>query len=128
MPSKAISTGSIDLAKDVFKVFTIHYSAGRMAAHWNGIDVKTLQDYWAAKLHGIRPEALEYALTNLPTHPPTVDEFVVIANRCPKPNTHFLLLDNKPSQEDIERARRRVGMLAQQFGRRAQRATAGTTA
>lgn len=54
---------------------------------WEGIDLGDVKTDWSHELSGFdsHPEAIAYALANLPPKPPTVIEFRAIARRAPLP-------------------------------------------
>jgi len=54
---------------------------------WEGIDLGDVKTDWSHELSGFdaHPEAIAYALANLPQKPPTVIEFRAIARRAPLP-------------------------------------------
>lgn len=55
---------------------------------WEGIDIGDVKTDWSHELSGFdaHPEAIAYALANLPQKPPTVIEFRAIARRAPLPD------------------------------------------
>jgi len=55
---------------------------------WEGIDLGDVKTDWSHELSGFdaHPEAIAYALANLPQKPPTVIEFRAIARRAPLPD------------------------------------------
>lgn len=55
---------------------------------WEGIDLSDVKTDWSHELSGFdaHPEAIAYALANLPQKPPTVIEFRAIARRAPLPD------------------------------------------
>lgn len=55
---------------------------------WEGIDLGDVKTDWSHELSGFdaHPEAIAYALANLPQKPPTVIEFRAIARRAPQPD------------------------------------------
>ena len=108
--SKAISPEARRRVELVFKTFTKHYGAQRMASHWgtNGLKPEEAQEsaeglkrYWAYELRDTSHRAVLYAMDNLPNpFPPTVDEFLEIARRCPQP--YVAQLDVKETAEERE--------------------------
>lgn len=54
---------------------------------WEGIDLGDVKTDWSHELSGFdaHPEAIAYALANLPPKPPTVIEFRAMARRAPLP-------------------------------------------
>lgn len=54
---------------------------------WEGIDLGDVKTDWSHELSDFdaHPEAIAYALANLPQKPPTVIEFRAIARRAPLP-------------------------------------------
>lgn len=82
----------------------MHYGASRMAAHWDGIDMKKLKNYWAYKLTNASSDVVRHVLQNLPKIPPNVDEFLEIGRRCPKPTWQCLdALPVTPKDEALKR-------------------------
>ncbi len=98
----------------IFEQFALHYGAARMAAHWSGLDAEKSKKYWAKKLSGLDRRSLGYALAHKPDHPPTPDEFLAIARRCPPPPV--LALEHKRDAGEIARARARANEMACRFG------------
>ena len=58
------------------------------ASRWDGLDMDAVRADWARVLSGFdgRPEAIRYALENLPEAPPTATEFRAICRRAPEPD------------------------------------------
>lgn len=71
------------------KIFTkLSLAYGRdFIGRWEGIDLNDVKTDWSHELSGFdaHPEAIAYALANLPPKPPTVLEFRAIARRAPTP-------------------------------------------
>ena len=70
------------------------------AAKWVGVDMQLVRADWAEQLAGFdaHPEAIRYALDNLPAErPPNVTEFRRIANQAPPPPVAGLLT-NQPAR------------------------------
>ena len=72
------------------KIFTkLSLAYGRdFIGRWEGIDLNDVKTDWSHELSGFdaHPEAIAYALANLPAKPPTVIEFRAIARRAPQPD------------------------------------------
>lgn len=53
---------------------------------WEGLDMQDVKNDWAHELAGFekRPDAIRYALQNLPPKPPNVLEFRAIVLRAPE--------------------------------------------
>ena len=71
------------------KVFTkLSLAYGRdFLARWEGIDINDVKSDWGHELAGFarHPEAIAYALANLPTKAPSVIEFRSICRLAPAP-------------------------------------------
>lgn len=75
----------------LFRRFSVHYGAARMAAHWGGPEqADEALAYWRRKLAGLNGDQVRHALDHLPGHPPTPDEFLAIARRAPLPTVRRL--------------------------------------
>lgn len=107
------SDAELKVVEYLFKRFVAHYGSVRMAAHWNGQEPEFVQGYWARKCAGLSPRSVEYGLGHLPQHPPTVDEFRAICNRCPPPRV--LCLDLKRSPEQIEHGAKQIESIRRRF-------------
>ena len=84
--SKAVPPEFLKRVERIFRHFSNHYGAQRMNAHWQGNDPAEVKAYWAFKLKDTSHRSVVYAMANLPhAFPPTVDEFIEIARRCPDP-------------------------------------------
>lgn len=74
----------------VEKIFTkLTLAYGReFLGRWEGVDLNDVKTDWGHELSGFRdhPDAIAYALRNLPEKPPTVFQFRSIANKVPRPD------------------------------------------
>lgn len=60
----------------LFETLRAFYGASRMERAFGDVDVSVLIPTWRVQLDGVRREAIEYALRNLPaSFPPTAGEF-----------------------------------------------------
>ncbi len=91
----------------------MHYGAARMNAHWAGVNAEKTKSYWAKKLINLERRNLAYALANLPEFPPSADEFLAIARRCPLPP--FIALPYKDSEQDKQFRREHIAKIKQKF-------------
>jgi hypothetical protein len=68
----------------MFARLSVRYGSA-WAAKWRDLDVAAVKADWARELAGFKdqPDAIGYALENLPAFPPTVTEFRAIARRTP---------------------------------------------
>ena len=76
----------------------------------DGVDVglQAAMDAWGAELSGFgsMPEAISWALANLPTdHAPNAVEFRELCRRAPRKDVPLPALAYTPDPEDVERAR-----------------------
>lgn len=111
--SKGIPNAWLAAVETIFERFAIHYGAARMNAYWVGVDVDKSKSYWARKLVNLERRNLAYALANLPEFPPSADEFLSIARRCPLPP--FVALPYKDSEEEKQSRREYIEKIKQQF-------------
>lgn len=85
----------------VFRKLTMTYGRD-FAARWEGLDENDVIADWAEELAGFinHPDALSYALKNLPAgKPPTVIEFRDIARKAPPPV--LAALTNNPTIDPV---------------------------
>ena len=70
----------------LFTKMTLAYGRD-FIGRWEGIDLNDVKTDWAHELAGFQncPEAIAYALANLPPKAPTVIEFRLLARRAPAP-------------------------------------------
>ena len=68
----------------VFQKLILAYGR-EFTSRWEGVPMDEVKADWAHELDGYQnnPEALSYALKNLPTKPPTVYEFRAICRNAP---------------------------------------------
>lgn len=68
----------------IFTKLTLAYGRDFLS-RWEGLDVGDVKSDWSHELSGFDayPEAIAYALANLPPKPPSVIEFRAIARRAP---------------------------------------------
>lgn len=71
----------------IFTKLTLAYGRD-FIGRWEGIDLSDVKTDWSHELSGFEdhPEAIAYALANLPQKPLTVIEFRAIARRAPVPD------------------------------------------
>jgi hypothetical protein len=103
----------------IFTKLTLVYGRPFMA-RYEGIDTAAVKDDWAHELASFTtwPEALAYALSNLPPdRPPTVLEFRAIARRAPQKAGPIML---PPPPADRVAASRQLAELLAQIKARAQ--------
>jgi hypothetical protein len=77
----------IDWVEKIFTKLTLIYGRD-FVGRWDGLKLSDVKTDWAHELQGFRnyPEAIGYALQNMPTNkPPTVLEFKAIARKAPMP-------------------------------------------
>jgi len=69
----------------IFTKLTLAYGRD-FIGRWEGIDLNDVKSDWSHELSGFEehPEAIAYALENLPQKPPSVIEFRAIARRAPR--------------------------------------------
>lgn len=69
----------------IFTKLTLAYGRDFLS-RWEGIDLSDVKTDWSHELSGFdaHPEAIAYALANLPPKPPSVIEFRAIARRAPQ--------------------------------------------
>lgn len=77
---------------------------------WEGIALADVKTDWGHELAGFvgHPEAIAFALANLPPKPPTVVEFRALARRAPLPDVPRL----EAPKADPERIARELARLA----------------
>ena len=70
---------------------------------WEGLDMEQVKKDWAYELKGFehRPDAIGYALHNLPARPLNVLEFRAIANRAPDPPV-LRIEAHRPNPETVK--------------------------
>ena len=70
----------------IFTKLTLAYGRDFLA-RWEGIDLNDVKSDWSHELSGFdaHPEAIAYALANLPPKAPSVIEFRALARRAPLP-------------------------------------------
>lgn len=71
----------------LFTKLTLAYGR-EFLGRWEGIDLSDVKTDWGHELSGFErhPEAIAYALANLPIKPPTVLEFRALCRRAPAPD------------------------------------------
>lgn len=78
---------------ELFTRLSVRYGRAFMS-RWDGVDVALVKADWAQELAGFTqwPEAIQYALQNLPADKPapTVNEFRALALRAPQPQREAL--------------------------------------
>jgi hypothetical protein len=69
----------------IFDKLTLVYGQSFLR-RWQDVDLNAVKSDWCHELDGFEhhPEAISYALQNLPERPPTVIEFRAIARRAPE--------------------------------------------
>ena len=75
----------------IFTKLTLAYGRDFLA-RWEGIDLNDVKSDWGHELAGFaeHPEAIAYALANLPPKAPSVIEFRALARRAPLPEVKLL--------------------------------------
>lgn len=75
----------------LFTKLTLAYGRDFLG-RWEGIDLADVKTDWGHELAGFEkhPEAIAYALANLPIKPPTVLEFRALCRRAPLPELQQL--------------------------------------
>ena len=75
----------------IFTKLTLAYGRD-FIGRWEGIDLNDVKSDWSHELAGFEghPEAIAYALANLPPKAPSVIEFRAIARRAPLPEVKLL--------------------------------------
>lgn len=77
----------------IFQKLTLFYGR-EFVARWDavGLSIADVKTDWAAELAGFvaHPEAIAYALENLPDRPPTVGQFKAICRTAPLPEVKLL--------------------------------------
>ena len=75
----------------IFTKLTLAYGRD-FIARWEGIDLNDVKSDWSHELAGFaeHPEAIAYALANLPPKAPSVIEFRALARRAPLPAVKLL--------------------------------------
>lgn len=90
----------------IFDKLTMVYGH-QFIGRWSGLDLVKVKADWAHELDGLqaRPQAIGYALQNLPTdHPPTVLQFREICRRTPEVAEVLALDAPKPDPERVAAA------------------------
>lgn len=69
----------------IFTKLTLAYGRD-FIGRWEGLEINDVKSDWSHELSGFdaHPEAIAYALANLPHKPPSVIEFRAIARRAPQ--------------------------------------------
>lgn len=98
----------------IFTHCSLYYGRDFMA-RWEGLDEKTVMRFWERELRSFeeRPEAIRYALDNLPLRPPHVGEFREIARRAPEkqvPQIEQPPMDKDRMRAHIKKAREALGL------------------
>ncbi len=93
----------------IFAKLTLAYGRDFLG-RWEGIDLNDVKTDWSHELSGFdsHPEAIAYALANLPPKAPTVIEFRAIARRAPLPDVPRL----EAPRADPERVAAELAKLA----------------
>ena len=93
----------------IFTKLTLAYGRD-FIGRWEGIDLNDVKTDWSHELSGFdaHPEAIAYALANLPPKAPTVLEFRAIARRAPQPDAPRL----EAPKADPERVAKELAKLA----------------
>lgn len=75
----------------IFTKLTLAYGRD-FIARWEGIELNDVKSDWGHELAGFaeHPEAIAYALANLPPKAPSVIEFRALARRAPLPEVKLL--------------------------------------
>lgn len=75
----------------IFTKLTLAYGR-EFIARWEGIELNDVKSDWGHELAGFaeHPEAIAYALANLPPKAPSVIEFRALARRAPPPEVKLL--------------------------------------
>ena len=75
----------------IFTKLTLAYGRD-FIARWEGIDLNDVKSDWSHEMAGFaeHPEAIAYALANLPPKAPSVIEFRALARRAPLPAVKLL--------------------------------------
>lgn len=73
-------------ADKIFTKLTLAYGRDFLS-RWEGLEISDVKTDWSHELSGFdaHPEAIAYALANLPPKPPSVIEFRALARRAPTP-------------------------------------------
>lgn len=104
-PSTEQQPALVDVVEKIFEQFALHYGGTRMATFWAGLDPMKTKGYWARKLAFMPRRNLGYGLRYLPQHPPSVDQFIAICNRCPPPQVDGLLASETSEQRERAKAK-----------------------
>lgn len=93
----------------IFAKLTLAYGRDFLG-RWEGVDLADVKTDWAHELDGFErfPEAIAYALANLPPRAPSVIEFRAIARRAPAPDVPRL----EAPRADPERVKAEMAKLA----------------
>ena len=75
----------------IFTKLTLAYGRDFLS-RWEGLEISDVKTDWSHELSGFdaHPEAIAYALANLPPKPPSVIEFRALARRAPLPEVKQL--------------------------------------
>lgn len=92
----------------IFAKLTLAYGRDFLG-RWEGVDLADVKTDWAHELDGFErfPEAIAYALSNLPPKAPSVIEFRAIARRAPAPDVPRL----EAPRADPERVKAELAKL-----------------
>jgi hypothetical protein len=95
----------------IFERCTLRYGHDFLR-RWEGFDMKNVKADWANEMGGLQsqPEAIQFALDNLPMRAPTVTEFIDICNRAPV-YVNGRLPPPKADKKVAEEAVKRLGGL-----------------
>ena len=93
----------------IFAKLTLAYGRDFLG-RWEGVDLCDVKTDWSHELAGFEhhPEAIAYALANLPPKAPTVIEFRALARRAPPPPMPRL----EAPKADPERVAKELAKLA----------------
>lgn len=82
-------------------------------SRWDGLDLAHVKADWAHELAAYQqaPQAIAFALENLPQKPPTVLEFRALCQRAPSRNAQQQRIGHDATPADPERVREAVGYL-----------------
>ena len=99
----------IEWVERIFAKLTLAYGRDFLG-RWEGVDLADVKTDWAHELEGFgaHPEAIAYALANLPPRAPTVIEFRAVARRAPAPEAPRL----EAPKADPERIKAEMAKLA----------------
>lgn len=99
----------IEWVERIFAKLTLAYGRDFLG-RWEGVDLADVKTDWAHELEGFgaHPEAIAYALANLPPKAPTVIEFRSVARRAPAPDVPRI----EAPRADPERVNAEMAKLA----------------